>query len=179
MSLQKLELVGLRGFVTLQELAFAVPNGSPGSGLTTLVGPNNGGKSTIVEALRALAAPSPQAPSQPTSFTEGRRNKRAGDRATVQTTDINGDVGSLRTIAVGGSETEWFPSTVAKKMFVLPSRRYFNPYFGKSMVTRDSYAMNYLGSSRSSTSVSRTAASIRRPTRNLSRKENQCRSPRR
>lgn len=143
MSLQKLELVGLRGFATPQELTFAIPDGSPGSGLTTLVGPNNGGKSTVVEALRALAAPAPQTPSQPTSFTEGRRNKRAGDRVTVRTTDIDGDVGGLRTVAVRGSETEWFPSVVDEKMFVLPSRRYFNPYFAKSTVTRDSYVMYY------------------------------------
>jgi predicted ATP-dependent endonuclease of OLD family len=111
MSLQKLELKGLRGFATLQELSFALPDGRSGSGLTTLVGPNNGGKSTIVEALRALAAPSVQDTQRPQSFTEGRRNKDAEDKVSIRVTDVNGDVvGGLRTVAAGGSETEWFPS---------------------------------------------------------------------
>lgn len=143
MSLQKLELVGLRGFATQQELSFAIPNGNPGSGLTTLVGPNNGGKSTVVEALRALAASSPQDPSQPQSFTEGRRNKRADDRITIRATNVDGGVGGLRTVESGGSETEWHPSTVDERIFVLPSRRYFNPSFMKSTLTRDRYISYY------------------------------------
>lgn len=143
MSLQKLELKGLRGFATLEELSFAIPNGSHGSGLTTLVGPNNGGKSTIVEALRALAAPSPQNPSQPRSFTEGRRNKRAGDRIVIQATDSSGNVGGLRTVESGGSETEWFPTKLEERIFVLPSRRYFDPLFYKNVMTRDNYIVQY------------------------------------
>lgn len=143
MSLQKLELRGLRGFATLQELAFAIPNGESGSGLTTLVGPNNGGKSTIVETLRALVASSPQSPSHSRSFTEGRRNKRAGDRVTIQATDSSGKIGGLRTVASGGSETEWFPDQVGERIFVLPSRRYFSPLFEKNVMTRDNYIGNY------------------------------------
>jgi predicted ATPase len=144
MSLQKLELKGLRGFATLQELRFALPDGRSGSGLTTLVGPNNGGKSTIVEALRALAAPSAQDTQRPQSFTEGRRNKHAEDKISIRVTDVNGDViGGLRTVVAGGSETEWVPSAVDKQIFVLPSRRYFNPYFSKNTVTRDRYMMYF------------------------------------
>lgn len=143
MSLQKLELRGLRGFATLQELAFAIPNGESGSGLTTLVGPNNGGKSTIVEALRALAASSPQNLTHPRSFTEGRRNKRAGDKIIIQATDSSGKVGGLRTVESGGSETEWLPAQVGEQIFVLPSRRYFNPLFYKNVTTRGDYIVNY------------------------------------
>lgn len=142
MSLQTLELTGLRGFETMQTLPFAVPNGQPGSGLTILVGPNSGGKSTVVEALTALASADPQTGVNPQSFTEGRRNKRAGDRITIQATDTNGHVGGLRTLQSGGSETEWFPDRIDEKIFVLPSRRYFNPYFDKATMTRETYIAN-------------------------------------
>lgn len=143
MSLQKIELRGLRGFATLQVLPFALPDGNPGSGLTTLVGPNNGGKSTVVEAMRAVASPSAQNPSQTRSFTEGRRNKRAGDKIVIRATDGNGNVSGLRTVDSGGSETEWFPAQVGERIFVLPSRRFFNPLFHKNVMTRDSYIVNY------------------------------------
>ena len=144
MGLQKLELQGLRGFAEPQELSFAIPDGEQGSGLTILVGPNNGGKSTVVEALQALSAGSPYGGSQPRSFTEGRRNKLARDRITIRATDTSGSVGGIRTVASGGSETEWFPSKLDKNMFVLPSRRYFNPLFDNGGVTsRDSYIASY------------------------------------
>jgi predicted ATPase len=141
MALRKLEVRGLRGFAQLQELMFAVPNGTAGSGLTILVGPNNGGKSTVVEALNALTT----SHRQPQSFTEGRRNKRAGDRICIRAEDTNGEVAELRTVTSGGSETEWFPSpfTLSRRMFVLPSRRHFNPYFSKSTVTRENYMLDY------------------------------------
>lgn len=144
MSLQKLELAGLRGFAAQQELQLAVPDSSPGSGLTTLIGPNNGGKSTVIEALRALVVGSPHNPSQPQSFTEGRRNKHAEERVTIRVTGTDGSVGGLRTVESGGSETEWFPLKPSSSIFVLPSRRYFNPYFSSAFeVTRDDYATRY------------------------------------
>ena len=55
MSIKKLAISGLRGFATEQSLTLAIPNGANGSGLTVLVGPNNGGKSTIVEAFKAVS----------------------------------------------------------------------------------------------------------------------------
>jgi predicted ATPase len=111
MALKKRENKGLRGFAELQELMFAVPNGTLGSGLTVLVGPNNGGKSTVVEALHALTT----SHNEPRSFTEGRRNKRAGDRIWIRAEDTNGEVGGLRTVTSGGSETEWSPFTLSKR----------------------------------------------------------------
>jgi predicted ATPase len=111
--------------------------------LTTLVGPNNGGKSTVVEALRALAAGSPHNPSQSQSFTEGRRNKHAEERVNIQAIDVNGSVGGLRTIESGGSETEWFPARRHVPIFPLSSRRYSNPFFSKGEVTRASYVASY------------------------------------
>jgi predicted ATP-dependent endonuclease of OLD family len=56
MSIVTLAISGLRGFASDQTLSLAIPNGKPGSGLTVLVGPNNGGKSTVIEAFKALTS---------------------------------------------------------------------------------------------------------------------------
>ena len=48
---------GLRGFGQERTIQFAIPNDTLGSGLTILVGGNNTGKTTILEALRAFNAP--------------------------------------------------------------------------------------------------------------------------
>ena len=52
--LTTLQIEGLRGFVTKQSLRFSVPNNQYGSGLTVIVGANNSGKSSILEAIRAV-----------------------------------------------------------------------------------------------------------------------------
>ena len=46
------------------------PDGRPGSGLTILVGANNSGKSTVVEAFEALSKSRGNAP----TFSIGKRN---------------------------------------------------------------------------------------------------------
>jgi predicted ATPase len=135
MPFQKLTIQGLRGFATEQNLTFAVPNGRAGSGLTVLVGPNNAGKSTVVEALRVFAAKGTP------SFPEGRRNKRAGDRIHLQLEE-GASRHSLRTVDAGGSETTWEGGPPRSKILVLPSRRHFETYFGKSSYDRDQYSTN-------------------------------------
>lgn len=140
MSLKRIEIKGLRGFATVQHLEFAIPSGKAGSGITTLVGPNNGGKSTVVEALRALSL------SDPPSFTVGKRNQRAGDRVTITVSNEAGQTKELRTIDAGGSETLWVVTNdplPPGSVFVLPSRRYFTPLFGKSISERQSYTISY------------------------------------
>jgi len=74
--IEKMTCHGYRGFSTEQTLNLAIPNGKRGSGLTVLVGPNGGGKSTLVECFSKIATKN-------VSFTEGKRNKLAGDRIRI------------------------------------------------------------------------------------------------
>jgi len=134
MTLTRLEILGYRGFCERGLLDFAVPNGQPGSGLTLLTGPNNAGKSSILECLRARQG------SVPVSFTAGTRNP---DIESVEIKYIvNGKEEMIRSIAKGSSETLSDGVDPDFPIFVLPSRRAFNPYFGKSEWSRDQYQKN-------------------------------------
>lgn len=54
MLIKQLEIKGLRSFKNCPAITFSVPNGEEGSGLNILVGANNSGKSTIIEAINYL-----------------------------------------------------------------------------------------------------------------------------
>jgi predicted ATPase len=135
-----LSVQGLRGFANQQELRLAIPTGEIGSGLTVLVGANNAGKSTAIEALRALGQ------RQPPSFTQGRRNASAGDRVIIAIADGDRNIASIKSIRPGTSESivEVSPALgdLSKRLLVLPARRSFNPYFGKSETSRDDYMVH-------------------------------------
>src|ERR1700751_1802949 len=96
------DISGLRGFATHQRLELAVPNGKVGSGLTIVVGQNNSGKSKITEAFAAL----PGQPSIIRHFSEGKRNKAAGDRISITLTFSSGYQRSAKTVASGGSQAQ-------------------------------------------------------------------------
>jgi energy-coupling factor transporter ATP-binding protein EcfA2 len=113
---------------------FARPDGSVGSGLTTIVGTNNVGKSTIVEVLAALASPERQ------TYSQGKRNLKAGDRVVIRARDVDGGEHILKTIEAGGSETDWISQGDHPRPYVLPSRRYFSPYFGRDVFQREQFA---------------------------------------
>jgi predicted ATP-dependent endonuclease of OLD family len=134
MSLTKIEILGYRGFQQRGVIDFAVPNGTHGSGLTLITGPNNAGKSCILECLRARSG------ANNPSFTVGTRN------ADVQSVEIKYVVGGkeefIKSIAKGSSEAERHGVDLAARFFVLPSRRAFNAYFSKSEWTREVYVGN-------------------------------------
>jgi hypothetical protein len=136
MMISSLSIKGLRGFATYETLTLAKPEaGRPASGLTILVGPNNGGKSTVVEAFRAITAGGTP------SFTEGKRNVAAGDCVELHVKLADGSHHSLTTTTSGGSETRREPVPgVTPSILVLPSRRYFNVYFGKGLYSRDQFS---------------------------------------
>lgn len=139
--LKSLDILGLRGFATNQTLTFSLPTGAPGSGLTVIVGANNAGKSTAVEALRAIAQ------RQTPSFTQGRRNQFAGDQVVIRIVDIDNRATTLKTIRPGSSETEFVKEgggVDLSRLLVLPARRVFNPHFQRAEITRNDY-MTHLG----------------------------------
>jgi hypothetical protein len=135
-----LQILGLRGFATEQRLRLAVPNGSPGSGLTVIVGANNAGKSTAIEAIRALGQ------RQNPSFTQGRRNVASGDAVSLTLVDTEGRSSRLTSIRAGSSETnldrDAGVADLSRRLLVLPARRTFTPYFGKSETSRDDYMVH-------------------------------------
>lgn len=139
--LTSLEIEGLRGFSSKEILKLSVPNGNMGSGLTVLVGTNNAGKSTAIEALRAVGQ------QQNPSFSQGRRNQAAGDQICIRAVDTDGRETTLKSIRAGSSETELIKQNGGidlSTLLILPSRRVFNPYFGRSESNRNDY-MNQIG----------------------------------
>jgi predicted ATPase len=132
--IQSISCKGYRGFATKQSLKLAVPNGKPGSGLTVLVGPNGGGKSTLVECFNKISLANRNA-----SFSKGKRNLKAGDMVEIELTTDEGQ-GTLRT-RKGGSETQWEGPT-PPPIYYLPSRRFFNPYFTMNQWNRQTYLNN-------------------------------------
>lgn len=131
MALTRLEVLGYRGFRERGVLDFAVPNGEPGSGLTVLTGPNNAGKSSVLECLRARSG------NQAVSFPDGTRNKQIEEVEIKYT--VNGREEILKSLSKGTSETVRTGIDSSLKIFALPSRRAFSPYFSKAEWTRDQY----------------------------------------
>jgi len=134
MPLEKIEIRGFRGFSSKQALAFAIPNGELGSGLTIITGANNSGKSSIVECLKARGG------NQSPSFSVGARNPKI-DKVEISYF-INGDIERITSLQKGSSETNKSYSNNSFQLFVLPSRRGFNPYFPKGLWTRESFIQN-------------------------------------
>ena len=73
-----------------------------------------------------------------TSFSEGKRNKLAGDRVSLRLRldDVDHE---LKTVDTGGSETIRDPHGPPGNCYVLPSRRSFEPYFGSGQMDRRNY----------------------------------------
>ena len=75
------------------------------------------------------------------SFTEGKRNKQAGDKVVIEK-KYNGQTCSLSTVQNGGSETKCEGPEEKPKIYYLPSRRVFNPYFVKNTCDRNQFIRN-------------------------------------
>lgn len=133
--LTKISIEGLRGFAEKTDVFFALPTGDAGSGLTLLTGPNNSGKSTIIEAIKAKSALH-----RLPSFNIGMRNAKT-DSVSIEY-EINGKIDSLKTIRAGSSETAVQRSSDLAP-YIVPSRRQFSPYFGRtSAASRQDYAVH-------------------------------------
>lgn len=151
MFLKTLSIAGYRGFNEHRAINLAVPKGQrEGSGLTIITGANNSGKSTVIEALRARSG------RQTPSFSEGVRNKHADFVRIVyefekRTAGMDGQPDLVEGwTEVIESQTEGSSQSVHTKdgvditnrarretdaIYVVPSRRGFQPYFGRSLGT--------------------------------------------
>lgn len=150
--LESIKIKGFRGFADEQELKLAKPNGNRGSGLTVIVGPNNGGKSTIIESFKLISS------GEDVDFTEGQRNKSKDSVEIVLSPYEKGQIHTLKTISAGGSKAKRTPELKNRQepkpsITVLSSRRFFNPYskeasrgVGATIVLRpDSITLNARG----------------------------------
>lgn len=138
--LKSIEIEGFRGFQTKRSVSFAVPNGQLGSGLTVITGPNNAGKSTIIEALKIREA-------EKISFHVGMRNTKS-ELVTINYHFQKNELPIQETIKSnrkGSSETQKSATTPGIKFFSLPSRRAFEPYFNSNITSRDNYISRYTG----------------------------------
>ncbi|MFS6938021.1 ATP-dependent nuclease [Neisseria animaloris] len=138
MFLQFMKILAYRGFQQEQEIKFAIPKQNfvtEGSGLTIITGSNNAGKSSIIECLKAREGYNPP------SFPNGVRNSLI-DKVKIEYLFDGGCKDILMSVHKGSSETKFEGEKYEKKIFVVPSRRAFEPYFGKSEVDRESYILN-------------------------------------
>lgn len=132
MALEKIEILGYRGFTEAQTAEFAIPNNKElSSGLTIITGANNSGKSSIIECLKARGG------NQPVSFTVGKRNPVTDHVKIVYT--VNGNKEVLSSVEKGSSETKTQEIDKLFRVFVVPSRRAFQAYFHRSIQTRMQY----------------------------------------
>jgi predicted ATP-dependent endonuclease of OLD family len=118
---------GLRGVSGELPLHLAIPNGNPGSGMTVLVGANNSGKSTIVQAFQALAKSRDDTP----SFSIGKRDVANPHIVRIYCTFDNGKQNWLESF-YRSSETYWLKREDEVDIRVVPARRGFEPYLRRA-----------------------------------------------
>lgn len=146
--IKSITIHGLRGFGKECTINFAIPKGeqTQGSGLTILVGSNNTGKTTILEAIRSFNS----IKNNPPSFSERKRNMKCENgKVHLKLQTDNGEIYTIDTIANGGSETvmrkdgaKEDASWEGPKTFVLQSRRFVEYEFNQSYMERNDYVRN-------------------------------------
>lgn len=146
MTLERVEISGFRGFADRQVVPLATPDGIAGSGLTLVVGPNNAGKSTVIDALRFL-----QSRDAPPQFGEGSRNAATRGRVDIRFVGSNG-TSVLGTLPTGGGDVVWRETSlpiVEGGVFVVPARRMIaESPFQNAGAERSSYTRNFQGGGR-------------------------------
>lgn len=113
--LKKLFIEHYKGFVEKECVEFAVPNGSPGSGLTLVVGPNNTGKTTIIESLLI---------DTDKKFLESERHEGQPPKITIESSESKCGFTNID----GGSQIKYVEGTQAHnlKFELIPSRRHWS-----------------------------------------------------
>lgn len=134
MRIRSLSIVGYRGFATKQTLTFAKPLAAIGSGLTVLVGPNNSGKSSIIEAINFL-----RAPGKPVELSEGQKSALTNGRVTIE---YSTDKGEMSVSLVGAGPARWagVPESLPMgEVYAIQSRRALESQFNVNTLSRQTY----------------------------------------
>lgn len=144
MSIKKLTIEGFRGYSKETEINFAIPDGNNyGSGLTVLVGPNNSGKSTIIEAIHLLSINSSIIPNS-------SRNSLNQGKVKIEAVDNIGNVYSLQSTSNEGAFVERKYNNITQEYwdnrlntFILTNKRNFlSTFSNNSYQTRENYKSN-------------------------------------
>ena len=149
--LKKILINGLRGFGECKEIEFSLPNNIPGSGLNMIVGPNNSGKTTIVEAIKCYNCEAKRI-----SFSEGKRNIKNHYKIEINYFDENNKTLELRSDENNGSQVIINGEITKNKIpYVLPSRRYVEYNMNNSsdyLSDRNNYSSSLMQYSKNRTS---------------------------
>jgi predicted ATP-dependent endonuclease of OLD family len=137
--LRSVTVEGFRGYSREQRLTCAIPNGAAGSGLTIITGPNNSGKSTILELLKVRGQHQP-------SFHVGQRNE-ISDFVSI-TYEFDSHTETIKSLKKGSSESVLDPpAAVIQPVYYVPSRRHINHIFGKNTpADRAAHMHSYMNS---------------------------------
>lgn len=145
MSIKKLTIKGFRGFSEQKIIDFAMPDGEhDGSGLTILVGPNNSGKSSIIEAIYLLSNNIKNIP-------KPSRNYLNNYNVYIEVVDKDNQKITLKTNDNGGSGVDFFVNEVFQenydnnllKTFILSSKRNITSTFNLNYPSdRNNYKSN-------------------------------------
>lgn len=142
MVVKSLKIKGFRGFSEETVLKLAIPNGEDGSGLTVIVGPNNSGKSSIIEAFHTLF--------NDTQLIPGETINKKNPNVLIEATSIDGTVYSIQATDKNGSfaerrindtTTQYIDRAI--RPFILSSRRNINSTFNNNAnMRREDYGGN-------------------------------------
>ena len=143
MLINTISIKGLRGFTKETKISFAIPDKEhPGSGLTVLVGPNNSGKSTLIEAFHLLSINKLTIPKTSRNYID--------DNVFIQATETNGNTltiestpnkGAFIQRKEGGQVLDKYIDS-SFKAFILTNKRSFASTFNSNEFDRDNYHSN-------------------------------------
>lgn len=138
-ALRSLSIEHYRGFYNQRDFSFAEPNNQNGSGLTLFVGPNNSGKSSILNAIRLVLSPRQvdlehRHPDQALRIAIANGD---GEERAVSNPDLGANL-----VASGDN----FRPT-ANDFRIVPSRRSWTPYTGQQTIATQQYWELELGRS--------------------------------
>jgi predicted ATP-dependent endonuclease of OLD family len=134
-TIRSVSIEHYKGFFERRDIGFAQPNGRPGGGLTILVGPNNSGKSSVLNAVRLALTPRHV----------DVEHRHAGKLLQISITNDAGTVKTLSNpdlganVVVNGGINAWPQS---KDFRLIPSRRSWSPYTSSETMDTNSYWQN-------------------------------------